>query len=55
MYKLIEIISILALAATGGYLVGHGGIGAAIIAFGAAVVFAVPKLHTDETEAEYGK
>lgn len=54
MYRLIEIISVLALAATGGYLVGHDGIGAAIIAFGAAFVFAVPMLHNVE-EAEHGK
>ncbi|MCY9532931.1 hypothetical protein M5X04_26845 [Paenibacillus alvei] len=37
MYRLLEIISVLALAATGGYLVEHGGIGAALIAFGAAL------------------
>lgn len=54
MYRLIEIISVLALAAAGGYLVGHGGIGVAIIAFGAAFVFAVPMLHNVE-EAEHGK
>ncbi|MCY9577968.1 hypothetical protein [Paenibacillus alvei] len=54
MYRLLEILSVLALAAAGGYLVGQGGIGVAIIAFGAAFVFAVPMLHNAE-EAEHGK
>lgn len=54
MYRLIEIISILALAATGGFLIERGTIGVAIIAFGAAFIFAVPMLHNVE-EAEHGK
>lgn len=54
MYRLLEIISVLALAATGGFVLERGGIGAAIIAFGAAFVFAVPMLHNVE-EAEHGK
>ncbi|MFW5434302.1 hypothetical protein [Paenibacillus apiarius] len=54
MYRMVEIITILALAATGGFVLAQGGILPAIMAFGAAFVFAVPKLHNAE-EAEHGK
>ncbi|MCG7407735.1 hypothetical protein MH117_09895 [Paenibacillus sp. ACRRX] len=44
MREIIEVVAILALAATGGFVFAQGGIFPAIIVSGAAFVFAVPKL-----------
>lgn len=53
MYRLVEILSILALAAASGYVLSRGGYGAATIGFVIAVIFAIG---TDtRKEAEHGK
>ncbi|MCR8843126.1 hypothetical protein NQ117_05490 [Paenibacillus sp. SC116] len=48
MYRLLETASILAVAAAGGFLIAQGHVITATIAFGAAVVIAVPKMDAKE-------
>lgn len=55
MYRLVEILSILALAAASGYVLSRGGYGAATIGFTIAAIFAIGTDTREETMRADGK